>query len=40
MPLAVGVPLMVTVLFVVFTLEVKPDGNPLTEALVALPAKV
>ena len=38
--MAVGVPLIVTVLAVVFTAEVTPAGKPLTVALVALPPKV
>ena len=39
-PAAVGVPLMVTVLFVVLTTDVKPDGKFVTVALVALPPNV
>ena len=39
-PVAVGVPLIVTVLLVVFTTAVKPDGKFVTVALVALPPNV
>ena len=40
MPLTDGVPLMVTVLAVVFTLLITPAGNPETVAPVALPPNV
>ena len=39
-PLTVGVPLIVTVLAVVFTSAVTPAGKPLTLASIALPPKV